>query len=144
MADRTSTIKNQKIINARKKPPFFWQIFQIRSVRLISKRHSFLNVLIEKIYMDTLLYIINILRINRALSNISNKNSHHFCSPVDLSQAYVFYKLSQTQVINKYHMRSVLQYNGMSFFLKDRIKNFFGTQGIHYSESRHKKLSNFE
>ncbi|RZC69718.1 hypothetical protein C5167_032851 [Papaver somniferum] len=109
--------------------------------------------------MDTLLYLINIPRINaqfsldlkkgeidkkKALSNISNKNLHHFCAPVDLSQEYVFYKLSQTQVINKYHMRSVLQYNGTFFFLKDRIKKFFGTQGILYSESRHKKLSNFE
>ncbi|KAI3888242.1 hypothetical protein MKX03_024038 [Papaver bracteatum] len=210
LADRTSTIKNQieKIINDKKKtflipdrninpndtscndkkleaPKVFWRIFQRISSRLIRKRHSFLNFLIEKIYMDTLLYLINIPRINaqfsldlkkgdidkksyndeikkeeveerkkkrihvistkkRALSNISNKNLHHFCAPVDLSQAYVFYKFSQTQVINKYHMRSVLQYNGTSFFLKDRIKNFFGTQGILNSESRHKKLSNFE
>nr|YP_009488321.1 hypothetical chloroplast RF19 [Papaver orientale]AWD30724.1 hypothetical chloroplast RF19 [Papaver orientale] len=210
LADRTSTIKNQieKIINDKKNtflipdrninpndtscndkkleaPKVFWRIFQRISSRLIRKRHSFLNFLIEKIYMDTLLYLINIPRINaqfsldlkkgdidkksyndeikkeeveerkkkrihvistkkRALSNISNKNLHHFCAPVDLSQAYVFYKFSQTQVINKYHMRSVLQYNGTSFFLKDRIKNFFGTQGILNSESRHKKLSNFE
>ncbi|RZC92234.1 hypothetical protein C5167_026869 [Papaver somniferum] len=41
-------------------------------------------------------------------------------------------------------MRSVLQYNGTSFFLKDRINKFFGTQGILYSESRNKTLSNFE
>ncbi|RZC65730.1 hypothetical protein C5167_009426 [Papaver somniferum] len=178
LADRTSTIKNQieKIINDKKKtflipdrninpndtscndkrleaPKSFLRIFQRRSARLIRKRHSFLNFLIEKIYMDTLLYLINIPRINakffldlkkgeinkksynaeikkeeRALSNISNKNLHHFCAPVDLSPAYVFYKLSQTQVINKYHI----------------IKKFFGTQGILYSESRHKKLSNFE
>ncbi|KAI3831448.1 hypothetical protein MKX03_011240 [Papaver bracteatum] len=117
-------------------PKVFWRIFQRISSRLIRKRHSFLNFLIEKIYMDTLLYLINIPRINaqfsldlkkgdidkkkrkkkrihvistkkRALSNISNKNLHHFCAPVDLSQAYVFYKFSQTQVINKYHMRSI-------------------------------------
>nr|QGX06579.1 hypothetical chloroplast RF1 [Meconopsis punicea]QXP99559.1 Ycf1 protein [Meconopsis punicea]UER99623.1 hypothetical protein RF1 [Meconopsis punicea] len=206
LADRTSRIKNQieKIINDKKKkilipdrninpndiscndkrledPKNIWQIFQRRSARLIRKRHSFLNFLLEKIYMDTLIFLINIPRINiqfsldlkrkkggvdkksyndeikkegveekkrmhfistkkRALSNISNKNLHHFCDPFDLSQAYVFYKLSQTQVINKYHMRSVLQYHGKSFFLKDRIKAFFGTQGILDSESRHKKL----
>nr|YP_010308341.1 hypothetical chloroplast RF1 [Meconopsis racemosa var. racemosa]ULU28845.1 hypothetical chloroplast RF1 [Meconopsis racemosa var. racemosa] len=210
LADRTSRIKNQieKIINDKKKaflipdrninpndiscndkrledPKNIWQIFQRRSARLIRKRHSFLNFLLEKIYMDTLLFLINIPRINiqfsldlkrkkggidkksyndeikkegveekkrmhfisikkRALSNISNQNLHHFCDPFDLSQAYVFYKLSQTQVIKKYHMRSVLQYHGTSFFIKDGIKAFFGTQGILDSESRHKKLSNFE
>ncbi|RZC63934.1 hypothetical protein C5167_025676 [Papaver somniferum] len=195
LADRTSTIKNQieKIINDKKKtflipdrninpndtscndkrleaPQSFFRIFQRRSAKLIRKRHSFLNFLIEKIYMDTLLYLINIPRINAQFSldlkkgeidkksynaeikkeeieekkKFINKNLHHFCAPVDLSQAYVFYKLSQTQVINKYHMRSVLQHNGTSFFLKDRIKKFFGTQEILYSESRHKKLSNFE
>nr|YP_010308165.1 hypothetical chloroplast RF1 [Meconopsis integrifolia]ULU28581.1 hypothetical chloroplast RF1 [Meconopsis integrifolia] len=210
LADRTSRIKNQieKIINDKKKiflipdrninpndiscndkrledSKNIWQIFQKRSAKLIRKRHSFFNFLLEKIYMDTLLFLINIPRINiqfsldlkrkkggidkksyndeikkegveekkrmhfistkkRALSNISNQNLHHFCDPFDLSQAYVFYKLSQTQVINKYHMRSVLQYHGTSFFLKDRIKALFGTQGILDSESRHKKLSNFE
>nr|UEV65598.1 hypothetical protein RF1 [Meconopsis betonicifolia] len=210
LADRTSRINNkiEKIINDKKKiflipdrnlntndiscndkrledPKNIWQIFQRRSAKLIRKRHYFLNFLLEKIYMDTLLFLINIPRINiqfsldlkrkkggidkksyndeitkegveekkkmhfisakkRALSNISNQNLHHFCDPFDLSQAYVFYKLSQTQVINKYHMRSVLQYHGTSFFLKDRIKALFGTQGILDSESRHKKLRNFE
>nr|YP_010887543.1 hypothetical chloroplast RF1 [Meconopsis bella]WJJ45512.1 hypothetical chloroplast RF1 [Meconopsis bella] len=210
LADRASRIKNQieKIKNDKKKKFLIpdrninpndiscndkrledqkniWQIFQRRSARLIRKRHSFFNFLLEKIYMDTLLFLINIPRINiqfsldlkrkkggidkksyndeikkegvkekkkmhfistkkRALSNISNQNLHHFCDPFDLSQAYVFYKLSQTQVINKSHMRSVLQYPGTSFFLKDRIKACFGTQGILDSESRHKKLSNFE
>nr|UGV20365.1 hypothetical chloroplast RF19 [Anisodus tanguticus] len=210
LADRTSRIKNQieKIINDKKKKCLIrdrninpndiscndkrledskkiWQIFQRRSAKLIRKRHSFCHFLLEKIYMDTLLFLINIPRINiqfsldlkrkkggidkksyndeikkegveekkrmhfistkkRALSNISNQNLHNFCDPFDLSQAYVFYKLSQTQVINKYHMRSVLQYHGTSFFLKDRIKALFVTQGILDSESRHKKLSNFE
>ncbi|MCL7033026.1 hypothetical protein MKW94_003216 [Papaver nudicaule] len=195
LADRTSRIKNQieKIITDKKKtflipdrninptdiscndkrleePKNIWQIFQRRSARLIRKRHSFFHFFIEKIYMDTLLFLINIPRINiqfsldlkrkkgwidkkkmhfistkkSSLSNISNQKLHHFCDPFDLSHAYVFYKLSQTQVINKYHMRSVLQYHGTSFFLKDRIKDFFETQGILYSESRHKNLSSFE
>nr|UTA97977.1 hypothetical chloroplast RF1 [Papaver radicatum subsp. laestadianum] len=210
LADRTSRIKNkiEKIITDKKKtflipdrninptdiscndkrleePKNIWQIFQRRSARLIRKRHSFFHFFIEKIYMDTLLFLINIPRINiqfsldlkrkkggidkksynteikkegveekkrmhfistkkSSLSNISNKKLHHFCDLFDLSQAYVFYKLSQTQAINKYHMRSVLQYHGTSFFLKDRIKDFFETQGILYSESRHKNLSSFE
>lgn len=83
--------------------------------------------------------------IKKSLSNInnSNNNSQIFCDLDSLSQAYVFYKLSQTQVFNKYHLRSVLQYRGTLLFLKDRIKDSFGTQGIFHSESGHKKLRNF-
>nr|YP_010984244.1 hypothetical protein RF1 [Hydrangea hirsuta]WOK77714.1 hypothetical protein RF1 [Hydrangea hirsuta] len=74
------------------------------------------------------------------ISNI--KNSQIFFDLSSLSQAYVFYKLSQTQIINLYKLRSVLQYHGTSFFLKTGIKNFFGTQGIFHSELNHKKLRN--
>nr|QBZ77952.1 hypothetical chloroplast RF1 [Ranzania japonica] len=76
-------------------------------------------------------------------SNISNNNSHIFSDPDSLSQAYVFYKLSQTQGFNKYHLRSVLQYHGTLLFLKDRIKDSFVTQGIFHSESAHKKIRKF-
>nr|AXR91248.1 hypothetical protein RF1 [Macleaya microcarpa] len=210
LVDRTSTIRNQieKITNDKKKkflipdmnispnetscddkrlesPKNFWQILKRRSARLIRKRNSFMKFWIEKIYMDTFLYFINIRRINvqpfldlkkkiidkysyndetnqegidetnenrihlistikkpLSNSNINNKNSQKFCGLFSLSQAYVFYKLSQTQLINKYHLRSVFQYPGTSLFLKDRIKDFFGTQGIFHPESRHKKLRN--
>nr|QYK19694.1 Ycf1 protein [Beesia deltophylla]WEG39819.1 hypothetical protein RF1 [Beesia deltophylla] len=78
-------------------------------------------------------------------TNISNNNSQIFCDFSSLSQAYVFYKLSQNQVINKYHLKSVFQYHETIplIFIKDRIKYFFGTQGIFNSESRHKKLRYF-
>nr|YP_010459622.1 hypothetical chloroplast RF1 [Gymnospermium darwasicum]UUC03137.1 hypothetical chloroplast RF1 [Gymnospermium darwasicum] len=76
-------------------------------------------------------------------SLFNKKNSHSFCDLASLPQAYVFYKLSQTKIFNKYHLRSVLQYRGTLLFLKDRIKDSFGTQGIFHSESRHKKLHNF-
>jgi len=63
-----------------------------------------------------------------------------------LSQAYVFYKLSQTQVSNLYKLRSVFKYYGTSFFLKNKInEHFVGTQEIFDSELRqqqHKKLRN--
>ena len=59
-----------------------------------------------------------------------------------VSQAYVFYKLSQTQVINLYKLRSVLQYDGASLFLKNEIKDYFRRQGIISSELKHKKLQN--
>nr|QPP04873.1 Ycf1 protein [Asarum sieboldii]UAU40972.1 Ycf1 [Asarum heterotropoides var. seoulense]UAU40995.1 Ycf1 [Asarum heterotropoides var. seoulense]WRO36867.1 Ycf1 protein [Asarum chungbuensis]WRO36890.1 Ycf1 protein [Asarum chungbuensis] len=73
-------------------------------------------------------------------SNISNRNSQiYYDLSSSLSQAYVFYKLSQTQVIN---MGSVLQYRGAYPFLKERIKGHLGTRGIFDSKSRHKKLPN--
>jgi len=59
-----------------------------------------------------------------------------------VSQAYVFYKLSQTQVINLYKLRSVLQYDGASLFLKNEIKDYFRRQGIISSELKHKNLQN--
>nr|YP_009568330.1 hypothetical chloroplast RF1 [Plumbago auriculata]YP_009568342.1 hypothetical chloroplast RF1 [Plumbago auriculata]ADD30921.1 putative RF1 protein [Plumbago auriculata]QBE86612.1 hypothetical chloroplast RF1 [Plumbago auriculata]QBE86624.1 hypothetical chloroplast RF1 [Plumbago auriculata] len=59
-----------------------------------------------------------------------------------VSQAYVFYKLSQTPVINLYKLRSVLQYDGASLFLNNEIKDYFRRQGIISSELKHKKLPN--
>nr|YP_010738072.1 hypothetical protein RF1 [Pachysandra axillaris]WEQ92481.1 hypothetical protein RF1 [Pachysandra axillaris] len=206
LVDRTNTIRNkiEKITRDKKKklityeinispnerscdnkklesPTNFWQILKRTNARLIRKWHYFFKFFIEKIYMDTLLCIINIPRINGQLffestildksiyndkkkkegidetnqktthfistikkspSNMNNKNSQIFCDLSSLSQAYVFYKLSQTQVINKYNLQSVLQYHGTSLFLKERIKDFFGTQGIFDSQSRHKRLKN--
>nr|WGT74826.1 hypothetical chloroplast RF1 [Sanguinaria canadensis] len=98
---------------------------------------------LKKIYNENRINLISTINIKKLLSilNISNKNSQKFCGLFSsLSQAYVFYKLSQTQVINKYHLRSVLHYSGTSLFLKDRIKDFI--EGIFHSESRHKKLRN--
>nr|ATG26940.1 hypothetical chloroplast RF1 [Cyphia elata var. gerrardii]ATG26957.1 hypothetical chloroplast RF1 [Cyphia elata var. gerrardii] len=125
---------------------------------------------IYKICLDIFLCIINISRINltkkifdkdiyntetnqkritfsSTIKNINKRTSHiflKFFSLPDLSslsQAYVFYKLSQTQVSDK--LRSVLQYRGTSFFLKTAIKDSFERQGIFHSELKHKKLRNF-
>jgi len=73
-----------------------------------------------------------------------NKNSHTFLDLSYLSQAYVFYKLSQNQVSNLYKLRSVFKYYRTSFFIKNEIKEYFvGTQEIVYSELRqHKNLQN--
>nr|WRI63686.1 hypothetical protein RF1 [Amaranthus hybridus] len=71
-----------------------------------------------------------------------NKNSNIFSNLAFLSQAYVFYKLSQTPIFDLYKVRSVLQYRGMSLFLKNEIKDYFGTQGITHSELKTKKLPN--
>lgn len=79
----------------------------------------------------------------KSLYNISKKNSHILCDLSYLSQAYVFYKLSQTQVINFSKFRSVLQYNTTSCFLKTKIKDYFKTLGIFHSELKHKKLQSY-
>nr|QNQ65642.1 hypothetical chloroplast RF1 [Tetracentron sinense] len=210
LADRTSTIRNkiERITKDKRKkfltreinispnerscddkrlesPQNIWRIIKRRSARLIRKWNSFMQFFIEKIYIDTLLSIINISRSNaqlflestkkikifdqsiyndeinqerideinqntihfistieKSLYNISKKNSTHFCDLSSLSQAYVFYKLSQTQVINKYNLRSVFQYHGTSIFLKDRIKDSFEKLKIFHYESKHKKLLN--
>nr|YP_009262350.1 hypothetical chloroplast RF1 [Spondias tuberosa]ANI86807.1 hypothetical chloroplast RF1 [Spondias tuberosa] len=85
--------------------------------------------------------------IKKSLSKTSNnnKNSKIFCdlSSFSQSQAYVFYKLSQTQVINFSNLRSVLQYHGTFLCLKNEIKNFFEKQGIFHYELRYKSFWNF-
>nr|YP_009337980.1 hypothetical chloroplast RF1 [Gossypium harknessii]AJE75567.1 hypothetical chloroplast RF1 [Gossypium harknessii] len=169
-----------KIVESAKK---FWQIVKRRNIRLIRKFYFFIKFFIEKIYMDILLYIINIPRTNTqlflestkkmienfihnneanqerinkttkntthfistiktslsSLSNISirNKNEKAFCDLSSLSQAYVFYKLSQTQVISFYKFKPILQYHGTSLFLKNEIKDYFEEQGVSHSRLRH-------
>nr|YP_009372277.1 hypothetical chloroplast RF1 [Linochilus huertasii]ARH07928.1 hypothetical chloroplast RF1 [Linochilus huertasii] len=83
--------------------------------------------------------------IKKIFDNLRNskRKSHIFFYLSDLSQKYVFLKLSQTQAINFNKVRSILQYNGPSFFLKNEIKDSFGRQGIFDSEIRHNKLPNY-
>nr|YP_009513449.1 photosystem I assembly protein Ycf1 [Androsace laxa]AVK40017.1 photosystem I assembly protein Ycf1 [Androsace laxa] len=73
--------------------------------------------------------------------NLSNNNSHKLFS---LSQAYIFYKLSQPQVLNLNKLKSIFEYHGTSFFLKTSIKNYFERRGIFNSEFKDKKLSNLK
>ena len=87
--------------------------------------------------------------ITKALSYISNKRLQSFYDLSSLSQAYVFYKLSQNaflKFLNLYQvrLRFVFQSNGNSLFLKNEIKNYFiRTYEILHSESNHKNLRNF-
>nr|YP_010162439.1 hypothetical chloroplast RF19 [Dunbaria nivea]QRI60148.1 hypothetical chloroplast RF19 [Dunbaria nivea] len=77
--------------------------------------------------------------------NTRNMNSQNSCDVSFLSQAYVFFKLLQTQIINinLYKLRSIFQYHGNFFFLKNEIKNsFFGVQGIFHSKLKQKNPSN--
>nr|YP_010928087.1 Ycf1 protein [Pleurophora saccocarpa]WKK47050.1 Ycf1 protein [Pleurophora saccocarpa] len=208
--DRTITIKNQieKITTDKKKgflPPQLNNKININSnkgsspvklvppikniskkfkrgnVRFIRKSYFFVIFLIRRIYIDIVLSIIYIPRINTQLffelskkildkyiSNnetnnikktnknkvrfissikkstfdISNKNSKRIFDLSSLSQAYVFYKLYQTQLINLSKLRYALEYHGTSLFLKNEIKNYFEEQEIFHSELRQKDLLN--
>uniref|UniRef100_A0AB38ZL91 Protein TIC 214 n=1 Tax=Salsola sinkiangensis TaxID=3141507 RepID=A0AB38ZL91_9CARY len=82
--------------------------------------------------------ILAFLHLNLNNSNIY-KNSKIFSDFSSFSQAYVFYQLSQTQVFN---FRSVLQYPGISLFLKNEIQNYFVSQGIAHSQLETQKIPN--
>nr|YP_007475847.1 hypothetical chloroplast RF19 [Pseudophoenix vinifera]AGE92912.1 hypothetical chloroplast RF19 [Pseudophoenix vinifera] len=78
-------------------------------------------------------------------TNIRNNNSNIYYynnnnNLSSLSQAYVFYKLSQTQLLNKYHLRPVLQYPRTHSFIKDKVKDYCMTRGIFDSKSKQKKI----
>nr|YP_011009775.1 hypothetical chloroplast RF19 [Sieruela rutidosperma]WPW43035.1 hypothetical chloroplast RF19 [Sieruela rutidosperma] len=79
---------------------------------------------------------------------ISNKKKNEkICYDLSsLSQAYVFYKLSQIHVINFYKLKDVLQYNRYVtyFFVKNQIKHFFEEQGIFHYELKFKTFLNCE
>nr|YP_009366653.1 hypothetical chloroplast RF1 [Illicium henryi]YP_010534759.1 Ycf1 protein [Illicium dunnianum]ARJ62437.1 hypothetical chloroplast RF1 [Illicium henryi]UYA96031.1 Ycf1 protein [Illicium dunnianum]UYA96505.1 Ycf1 protein [Illicium henryi] len=91
-------------------------------------------------FISTIKSLSNITNISN--SNISNNNSQIYCDLSSLSQAYVFYILSQTQVLNKYYLKSLFQHDGEYPFIKDKIKDHFLTRGIFHSESRYKQLPN--
>nr|YP_009326048.1 Ycf1 [Citrullus lanatus]YP_009348090.1 Ycf1 [Citrullus lanatus subsp. mucosospermus]APD52540.1 Ycf1 [Citrullus lanatus]APW82776.1 Ycf1 [Citrullus lanatus subsp. mucosospermus]APW82861.1 Ycf1 [Citrullus lanatus subsp. mucosospermus]APW82946.1 Ycf1 [Citrullus lanatus]APW83031.1 Ycf1 [Citrullus lanatus] len=84
--------------------------------------------------------------IKKSLSNISNKNGKIFWDLSYLSQAYLFYKLSQTQVINLSKLRPVFQYHGTSRFLKNEIQDYFvevvRAHEILHSDLKQKNLQN--
>nr|BBC42984.1 hypothetical protein [Arabis hirsuta] len=80
------------------------------------------------------------------LKNLISKKkkfSYDLCS---LSQAYVFYKLSQIQVSNFSKLKAVLEYNICitSFFVKNQIKDFCEEQGIFHYELKDKTFFNSE
>nr|UQW90606.1 hypothetical chloroplast RF1 [Spyridium ulicinum]UQW92583.1 hypothetical chloroplast RF1 [Spyridium obovatum var. velutinum] len=194
-----SSNKNKMSYDDKKleSPKNIGQILKRRNARLIRKSHYFINFfLIERIYIDIFLGIINIPNINaqffrestkkilnkyiyndkdisnnetnqeriykknkslihfistikKSLSTISNKSSNKnaqtFFDLSYVSQAYVFYKLSQPLALNSYlyKLRSIFQYNGTAFFLKNEIKDYFvGIQKIFHSKLRHNSLRN--
>nr|YP_010374103.1 putative chloroplast RF19 [Navaea phoenicea]QTW91322.1 putative chloroplast RF19 [Navaea phoenicea] len=93
----------------------------------------------DKTTKNTIHFISTIKNSLSSLSNVSirNKNEKAFCDLFSLSQAYVFYKLSQTQAISFYKFKPILQYHGTSRFLKNEIKDYFEEQGVSHSRLRH-------
>nr|YP_010566049.1 hypothetical protein RF1 [Medicago rugosa]UZC30759.1 hypothetical protein RF1 [Medicago rugosa] len=86
--------------------------------------------------------IIPFMSIIEKSGDITNMNSQNSWDVSSLSQAYVFYKLSQIQVSNgyKFKLRSIFESPGRSFFLKNEIKDyFFRIKGTYNSKLRHKK-----
>nr|QKV48068.1 hypothetical protein RF1 [Tipularia josephi] len=73
----------------------------------------------------------------------SNQNSNTYWNLSVLSQAYVFYKISQNPLLNKYQLRPVLKYQGSYPFLKDNFKDYCMIHRIFNSKSRHKKINTY-
>nr|APO11442.1 hypothetical chloroplast RF19 [Behnia reticulata] len=94
---------------------------------------------VEKPNQNTMNFISTIKK-SFSNTNITNKNYNIYCDLSSLSQAYVFYKLSQNQLLNNFHLRSVLQYHGTRPPLSNIIKNYCTTRGIFNSKPRHKKI----
>nr|YP_010210459.1 hypothetical chloroplast RF1 [Paraboea guilinensis]UBD08343.1 hypothetical chloroplast RF1 [Paraboea guilinensis] len=82
--------------------------------------------------------------IKKPLDGIRKKNSHYFYDLSYMSQAYVFFKLAKIQVSNSSKLRSILQYQGIHFFLKPAIKESFAIQEMFHSKLGDKKLSSYK
>uniref|UniRef100_UPI0031F3F0E6 hypothetical chloroplast RF19 n=1 Tax=Platylobium rotundum TaxID=3041826 RepID=UPI0031F3F0E6 len=94
---------------------------------------------------QSLIHFISIIYKSYSNNNTRNTNSQNSCDLASLSQAYVFYNLSKTKIINlyKYRVRYVFEYHERSFFIKNEIQDyFFGVQGIFHSKLRHKNPPN--
>nr|YP_010539800.1 Ycf1 protein [Coelogyne pallida]UYF14109.1 Ycf1 protein [Coelogyne pallida] len=100
---------------------------------------------IDETNQNTMNFVLNL---KKSFSNTdntenSNQNPNTYWNLSSLSQAYVFYKISQNQLLNKYQLRPVLQYQGSSPFFKDNLKDYCMVHGIFNSKSRHKKIHTY-
>nr|YP_010891667.1 hypothetical protein RF1 [Eulophia guineensis]WJM74516.1 hypothetical protein RF1 [Eulophia guineensis] len=96
---------------------------------------------------DTMNFILTIKKLFSNTDNTKNKNSNKdsntYLNLSSMSQAYVFYKISQNQLLNKYQLRPVLQYQGSYPFFKDNLKDYFMIYGIFHFQSRYKKIHTY-
>nr|WRQ18032.1 hypothetical chloroplast RF1 [Leonotis leonurus] len=98
----------------------------------------------ERINKQNKTPIRSISSIMKALDNIRNmkSNSHIFYELSYGTQPYVFSKLGKIQVSNS--LRFVVQYQGIPFFLKAKIKDSFETQRMLDSKPTDNKLPSYE
>nr|YP_009230964.1 ycf1 [Arabidopsis cebennensis]CUA65293.1 ycf1 [Arabidopsis cebennensis] len=119
-------------------PRITTQLF-FESTKTILDKYSYKNEENGEKTNNTIYFISTI---KKLISN-KKKMSYDLCS---LSQAYVFYKLSQIKVSNVSKLKAVLEYNICitSFFVKNQIKVFFQEQGIFHYELKNKTFLNSE
>nr|WRY72060.1 hypothetical protein RF1 [Angraecum sesquipedale] len=100
---------------------------------------------IDEINQNTMNFILTIKKLFSNIDNTknSNKNSNTYWNLSSLSQAYVFYKISQNQLLNKYPLRPVLQYQESYPFFKDNLKDYCMIHGIFNFKARHKQINTF-
>nr|YP_010565947.1 hypothetical protein RF1 [Medicago rotata]UZC30531.1 hypothetical protein RF1 [Medicago rotata] len=107
--------------------------------KILNVKKSIKKKMEERIENQSLIPFMSIIEKS---GNITNMNSQNSWDVSSLSQAYVFFKLSQIQVSNgyKFKLRSIFESPGRSFFLKKEIKDYFcRIQGTSNSKLRHKK-----
>nr|YP_010829189.1 hypothetical chloroplast RF19 [Silene lithophila]WFF47470.1 hypothetical chloroplast RF19 [Silene lithophila] len=113
-----------------------------KTIQFIKPLLRFVNekIQVEKKKKKTIQFIKPLLRF---VSDI-NKNSKIISNFSFFSQAYVFYKLSQAEVMDLYlyNLKPIFQYRGTFLFLKNEIKEIFETQVITSSKLKPKKLPN--
>nr|YP_010943680.1 hypothetical chloroplast RF1 [Chrysoglossum ornatum]WLV27270.1 hypothetical chloroplast RF1 [Chrysoglossum ornatum] len=100
---------------------------------------------IDETNQNTMNFILTIKKLFSNTDNTTNinQNSNTYWNLSSLSQAYVFYKISQNQLLNKYHLRPLFQYEGNYPFFKDNLKDYFMIHGIFNSKSRHNKIHTY-
>nr|YP_010519520.1 hypothetical protein RF1 [Pennilabium yunnanense]UXO96771.1 hypothetical protein RF1 [Pennilabium yunnanense] len=100
---------------------------------------------IDEINQNTMKFLLTIKKLFSNIDNTktNNKNSNTYWNLSSLSQAYVFYKISQNQLLNKSQLRPVLQYQGNSPFFKDNLKDYCMIHGIFNYKSINKQINTF-
>nr|YP_010211414.1 hypothetical chloroplast RF1 [Eria lasiopetala]UBD09546.1 hypothetical chloroplast RF1 [Eria lasiopetala] len=100
---------------------------------------------IDETNQNTMNFILTIKKLFSNTDNMknSNQNSNTYWNLSSLSQAYVFYKISQNQLLNKYQLRPVLQDQGSYSFFKDNLKDYCMIHGIFNFKSSHNKIHTY-
>nr|YP_010281331.1 hypothetical chloroplast RF1 [Epilobium cylindricum]UKH50626.1 hypothetical chloroplast RF1 [Epilobium cylindricum] len=106
------------------------------------KKNPFISIFKESLYDTDIRISENDIKLTNILASNKIKKSKGHSHLSSVSQAYVFYKLYQTQLINLEKLRYVLQYDGASLFLKKEIKDYFDAQHIFDSKLKHKNCFN--